>query len=57
MAAVDGPWCEFPHDPPWVPEAWSGLVEETFTATDGKVTPPEEPGLGVTLNRDVLETH
>ena len=57
MAAVDGPWCEFPHDPPWVPEAWSGLVEETFTATDGEVTPPEEPGLGVTLNRDVLETH
>ena len=57
MVAVNGPWCEYPHDPPWTPEAWCGLIEEEFTVEDGMVHPPDAPGLGVTLNRDVLETH
>ncbi|MFC6731316.1 mandelate racemase/muconate lactonizing enzyme family protein [Haladaptatus sp. DYSN1] len=54
MAAVGSPWCEFPLEPPWTPESWSFMLEETFTADEGTVTPPEGPGLGVTLNRDVL---
>ncbi len=55
LVAVDGPWCEFPLDPPWVPEAWGAVIEQPFTVDDGYVTPREEPGLGVTLNPDVLE--
>lgn len=55
MVAVEGPWCEFPHDPPWTPEAWNTLIEEPFTVEDGLVHPPEKPGLGVTLDRSVLE--
>lgn len=55
MAAVDSPWCEFPHDPPWTPDAWGAVVEEPFAVEDGYVYPPDEPGLGVELNREVLE--
>jgi len=55
LAAVDGRWCEFPHDPPWTPEAWNALVTEPFAVEDGQVHPPERPGLGVELDRDVLE--
>ncbi len=55
MAAVGADWCEFPHDPPWTPEAWSALIDGEFTAEDGTVTPPEGPGLGVELDRDLLE--
>jgi L-alanine-DL-glutamate epimerase and related enzymes of enolase superfamily len=56
MAAVESPWCEFPYDPPWTPEAWGALVEETVTVDDGAVRPPDGPGLGVELDRDVLES-
>lgn len=56
LAAIDGTWCEYPHDPPWTPAAWSTIVEESFPVEDGTVTPPTDPGLGVTLDRDVLET-
>jgi D-galactarolactone cycloisomerase len=56
LVAVDGPWCEFPHDPPWTPEAWGGLIEEPFTIEDGAVHPPDAPGLGVELDRSVLES-
>jgi D-galactarolactone cycloisomerase len=55
MAAVNGNWCEFPHDDPWTPEAWGGVIEEPFTATDGAVMPRDKPGLGVELNRNALE--
>ena len=55
MAAVGADWCEFPHDPPWTPEAWSALIDGEFTAEDGTVTPPEGPGLGIELDRDLLE--
>jgi L-alanine-DL-glutamate epimerase-like enolase superfamily enzyme len=33
------------------------LVEEDFPVEDGRVRVPERPGLGVTLNRDVLERY
>ena len=56
MAAVESPWCEFPHDPPWTPAAWNALVEDPFVVEDGDVHPPGEPGLGVELDRDLLES-
>jgi L-alanine-DL-glutamate epimerase-like enolase superfamily enzyme len=55
MAAVDGDWCEFPHDAPWTPQAWGALIEEPFTVSDGLVQPRERPGLGIELDRDVLD--
>jgi len=55
MAAVDAEWCEFPHDPPWTPEAWGAVIEEPFSVEDGAVTPRERPGLGVELDRDVID--
>lgn len=54
LAAVDGRWCEFPHDPPWTPDVWGALVEDPFTVENGSVRPPEKPGLGVELDRDLL---
>lgn len=33
------------------------LVEESFPVEDGRVRVPDRPGLGVTLNREVLETY
>jgi gluconate/galactonate dehydratase len=35
---------------------WSDLVEETVIA-DGSIDVPEEPGLGLTLDLDAVETH
>jgi D-galactarolactone cycloisomerase len=55
LAAVEGPWCEFPHDPPWTPEAWCAVIQGSFPLEDGAVRPPEEPGLGVELDRDLLD--
>jgi L-alanine-DL-glutamate epimerase-like enolase superfamily enzyme len=54
IAAVDGAWCEFPHDSPWTPEAWGAVIEEPFEATDGVVQPRDAPGLGIELDRDVV---
>jgi L-alanine-DL-glutamate epimerase-like enolase superfamily enzyme len=55
MAAVGAAWCEFPHDPPWTPEAWGGLIEEPFAVEDGYIEPRDRPGLGVELDRSALE--
>lgn len=38
------------------PLRWE-LVEEDFPVVDGRVTVPDRPGLGVTLNRDLLEQY
>ncbi len=54
LAAVEGRWCEFPHDPPWTPGAWNALIEDSFAVEDGMVHPPAEPGLGIELDRDLL---
>ncbi len=56
LVAVEGEWCEFPHDPPWTPGAWNALVEEPFTVENGMVHPRERPGLGIELDRDLLES-
>lgn len=55
LAAVEGDYCEFPHDPPWTPAAWSSLITEEFAVEDGQVEPPAGPGLGIELDRTVLE--
>jgi len=55
MAAVDAEWCEFPHDAPWTPQAWGAIIEEPFSVEDGAVMPRDRPGLGVNLDREVLE--
>jgi D-galactarolactone cycloisomerase len=55
MAAVDAPYCEFPIEPPWTPDARDFLLEETFELDDdGCVAPPDGPGLGVTVREEVL---
>jgi D-galactarolactone cycloisomerase len=55
MAAVDAPYCEFPMEPPWTPAARDFLLEEPIQLDDdGCVAPPDGPGLGVTLDVDVL---
>jgi L-alanine-DL-glutamate epimerase-like enolase superfamily enzyme len=49
-------WLEFPHDPPnFTTEAFQALLVEPLRVDpDGCVRVPEGPGLGVELNRDVL---
>lgn len=55
MAAVGSRWCEFPYDPPWTPDAWGGLIEQPFSVDDGQITPRAQPGLGIELDRAVLD--
>ena len=55
MAAIDSPWCEYPIEPPWTPDARDFLLADTLDHDDGTITPPSEPGLGVELDEDVLE--
>ncbi|MGA1196168.1 MAG: enolase C-terminal domain-like protein [Candidatus Latescibacterota bacterium] len=33
------------------------IINETFQITDGYLSPPQGPGLGVTLNRDKIEKY
>ncbi|MFB6132050.1 MAG: mandelate racemase/muconate lactonizing enzyme family protein [Halanaeroarchaeum sp.] len=54
MAATDAPWCEFPLEPPWTPEARDFMLEEPITTEEGSLGPPDEPGIGVSLDRDAL---
>jgi D-galactarolactone cycloisomerase len=54
MAAVGADWCEFPHDPPWTPDAWCGLIAEPFEVEDGRIEPRDRPGLGIELDRSAL---
>ena len=55
MAAVDAPWCEYPYEPPWTPEARDFLIHETHEVDDGRVVPPDGPGLGIELDRDHVD--
>jgi L-alanine-DL-glutamate epimerase-like enolase superfamily enzyme len=55
IAAVDGDWCEFPHEPPWTPDARDFLLASTIDHEDGRVSPPDGPGLGVELDRSLIE--
>ncbi|NRA38975.1 MAG: mandelate racemase/muconate lactonizing enzyme family protein, partial [Planctomycetes bacterium] len=33
------------------------LAEETYAAHDGWIVPPDKPGLGITLNEDLIEKY
>ena len=54
MAAVGANWCEFPHEPPWTADVRDFLLTETLDHDGGTITPPDGPGLGVSLDRGVL---
>jgi len=55
MAAVEADYCEFPLEPPWTPAVRDFLLEEPIDHEDGRVRPPEGPGLGIEIDRDALE--
>lgn len=55
MAAVDSPWCEFPIEPPWTPSVRDFMLEEPIGVDDGHITPPDDPGLGIDLDREAIE--
>jgi D-galactarolactone cycloisomerase len=55
MTAAGSPWCEFPMEPPWTPDVRDFLLTETIDHEDGYITAPDGPGLGIELNRDVLD--
>ena len=54
IAAVESPWCEYPMEPPWTPEARDFLLTETLEHDEGTITPPSKPGLGVEVDESVL---
>jgi L-alanine-DL-glutamate epimerase-like enolase superfamily enzyme len=56
-AAVSrAPFIEYPYDPPyWTPERRDFILPTPLTASEGRVTLPEAPGLGVALDWDALE--
>ncbi|MFC4543783.1 mandelate racemase/muconate lactonizing enzyme family protein [Halosolutus amylolyticus] len=55
IAAVDAPWCEYPMEPPWTPDVRDFPLAEPIEQDGGTITPPSGPGLGVELDRDVLD--
>lgn len=54
MTAARSAWCEFSIDPPWTPEVRDFLLTETLDHDDGTITAPDDPGLGVELDRSQL---
>lgn len=52
-----GPWLEFPIDPPeWTPERRDFMLAEPMKADGkGRITLPDAPGLGITLDEKRLE--
>ncbi len=51
------PWLELLHDPPISPytNAFAIMENAPMVDAEGFVNMPQEPGLGVTLNRDMIE--
>lgn len=57
-AQPDPPPLEFPYDPPsWTPAVRDAILEEPFRHEDGELAVPRGPGLGVSVDEDVLEAH
>ena len=59
MAAENCEWLEFPYDPPgWTPEGRDVILSEPIeVGQDGYVNLPKGPGLGVTLDEEVLSKY
>jgi len=56
LACTNPSWCEYPIEPPgWSLQTRDFLLEEPLTATDGTVTPPTEPGLGIDIDWDLVQ--
>ncbi|UOO97552.1 hypothetical protein MUK72_18355 (plasmid) [Halococcus dombrowskii] len=55
MTAARSGWCEFPMEPPLTPDARDFLLTETLDHEDGYVTAPDGPGLGIELDRSVVD--
>ena len=53
-AATDPDWFEYPYEPPFTPEGRDFLLETPIEHEDGKVAPPDGPGLGVEIDREYL---
>jgi len=54
-AATDARWFEYPYEPPFDEGARDFLLEEPLVHDDGRVSPPDGPGLGVEVDTDQLE--
>lgn len=55
LACADARWCEYPIEPPgWTPASRDFLLEEPIVAENGTVEPPSGPGLGVSLDWDLV---
>lgn len=55
MTAVGSPWCEFPLEPPWTPEARDFVLADPIEVDDGYIEAPSGPGLGVEVDLDGCE--
>ncbi|WP_435077735.1 mandelate racemase/muconate lactonizing enzyme family protein [Halococcus sp. AFM35] len=55
MTAARSGWCEFPMEPPLTPDARDFLLTETLDHDEGTVTAPDGPGLGIELDRSVVD--
>lgn len=56
MAVTDTAWCEYPLEPPaWDARARDFLIEDPITPTDGTLQPPDDPGLGVSIDWQAVE--
>jgi D-galactarolactone cycloisomerase len=58
-AASNAQWCEYPIDPPgWTVEARDAmLVEPLRIDSDGWITLPDAPGLGIQLDEETIAAH
>ena len=51
------PKLEYPYDPDWPAEYRDSILKEPIVAKNGYLVIPDKPGLGVELNREVLEEY
>ena len=55
LACTNPSWCEYPIEPPgWSIETRDFLLKEPLTAEDGYIHPPTGPGLGISLDWDLV---
>ena len=48
---------EYPYEPPgWIPEKRDGIIP-TINVKDGKIQVPQEPGLGIQINKRLLRRY
>ncbi|MER3581568.1 MAG: hypothetical protein C4347_01840, partial [Patescibacteria group bacterium] len=58
-AAPTGSLLEFPWNPPgWIPSSRDAMLKQPFEIrSDGKVSLPKAPGLGVDLDFEAIQAH